>query len=60
MIKYYLAIKGNKVLVSVTTQVNFQNMLREISQSQQTHIIALFKNIQGGGEIRKGKTLGQL
>ena len=60
VIKYYLAIKGNEVLMSVTIQVDFQNMLRGISQSQQTQIISLFQNIQGRGGIRGRTKLGQL
>ena len=60
MIKYYLAIKGNEVLMSVTIQVDFQNLLRGITQSQQTQIISLFQNIQGRGGIRGRAKLGHL
>lgn len=37
--EYYLAIKSNKILISVTTWVDFDNMLHEEASHKNTHIL---------------------
>ena len=41
-VEYYLAIKRNKVLITATTCMNFENMLSKRSQSKKTiyHMIS--------------------
>lgn len=40
--EYYLAIKGDEILIYAAKGINLENMLNEISQTQKTNTVSIY------------------